>query len=113
MSDQVTVRFEELNAAQSELDKALSRAYHELERISVDFSPDEGYEHSKRIKTILHRRRAVKDELVRIQPMYDLLNKNVGKVEADYVRRVEKGDAMKKSLGCPITVEEAMREWID
>ncbi|MFC7063967.1 hypothetical protein [Halobacillus seohaensis] len=110
--EKVVTRFEQLNAAQSELDKALAREYHELERRDDDYSTADGYEMSKRIKTILNRRRIVKDELVRLQPMYCLLQKNYGQVVEDYRKRSEKGDQLKQSLNATMSIEEVMADGI-
>ncbi|MFD1018679.1 hypothetical protein [Thalassobacillus hwangdonensis] len=107
LNEEITVTYERLNALQSRFDKEISEIYHDIER--SDFDLTDGLQTTLRLKEVLQQRRAVKDQLVRIQPMYDLLRRNFRRVNDEYLRRSEKGDQVRSSLNSTMRIEEVFQ----
>ncbi|WP_427036623.1 hypothetical protein [Cytobacillus pseudoceanisediminis] len=88
---------ETLNRFQSVLDKQLAQAYHDIER-SGEFDMAEGNKHAKKLKEILTNRRLVKDELARLQPVYNFLRHEVEKTSEQYQRAVRRSYELRQEL---------------
>lgn len=84
---------ETLNRFQSVLDKQLAQCYHDIER-SGEFDITEG----KKLKEILTNRRLVKDELARLNPVYNFLRDEVGKTSDQYQRAVRRSYELRQEL---------------
>lgn len=88
---------ETLNRFQSVLDKQLAQAYHDIER-SGEFDMAEGNKHAKKLKEILTNRRLVKDELARLQPVYNFLRHEVDRTSEQYQRAVRRSYELRQEL---------------
>lgn len=86
---EVRAAYEKLNGLQSSLDRKVSAIYHDIEK-SGEFSESEGNDFAKNLKVTLRQRRVVKDELIRLQPVYQMLRSEIGKMDDQYDRVVRK-----------------------
>jgi predicted nucleic acid-binding Zn-ribbon protein len=102
---EVRAAYEKLNGLQSALDRAVSSIYHDIEK-SGEFSEAEGNNFAKHLKVTLQQRRVVKDELVRLQPVYQLLKSEIGKMDDQYDRAVRKSSAITQSLNMTMDIED-------
>ncbi|WP_085508814.1 hypothetical protein [Thalassobacillus devorans] len=104
--EDITVKFKALNAMQSRLDKEVSATYHEIEKAPLDRA--DSYDFIVRLKDTLQKRRAVKDELVKLQPMYDLLRHNFGQLTDEYLRRCQKSSEVRSAMNSTLPIEEVL-----
>ncbi|MED4687402.1 hypothetical protein [Peribacillus frigoritolerans] len=102
---EVRAAYEKLNGLQSALDRAVSSIYHDIEK-SGEFSEAEGNDFAKNLKVTLQQRRVVKDELVRLQPVYQMLRSEIGKMDDQYDRAVRKSSEITQSLNVTMNIED-------
>lgn len=102
---EVRESFEKLNGLQSALDRKVSAIYHDIEK-SGDFSESEGNYYARQLKITLQQRRVVKDELVRLSPVYQMLRSEIGKMDDQYGRAVRKSSEITQSLNMTMNIEE-------
>ncbi|GGD07827.1 hypothetical protein [Pontibacillus salipaludis] len=76
-----------LNKEQSRIDLELSDAYHDLERMEK-IRPIAAYRHTKRLKTILDRRRVIKEEIRHLDAMRKSLKHHAEKAKEAHDQRL-------------------------
>jgi hypothetical protein len=64
--------YKKLSMKQSEYDISISELYHKIE--ASNFNACEGYYFSKQLQELLRKRRAIKNEIVRLNSLKDTLN---------------------------------------
>lgn len=92
IAKEALVRKEELENAQSNVDKELSNCLHKIE-LEKWKNGCEGYKEYKRIKIILEKRRMIKDELLIVKA---LLSMNLESVAADHIEKAVNGLSNRK-----------------
>lgn len=90
----------------SAFDREVSAVYHEIEKTRFDVV--RGYYLAKKLQNVLHRRRAVKSEVVRLQPIYCFLRDNFKNVESVYKERSKKDDEVRTSLNATLTIDDVI-----
>ncbi|MBK5500925.1 hypothetical protein [Peribacillus sp. TH14] len=102
---EVRAAYEKLNGLQSSLDRKVSAIYHDIEK-SGEFSESEGNDFAKNLKVTLQQRRVVKDELIRLQPVYQMLRSEIGKMDDQYDRVVRKSSEITQSLNVTMNISD-------
>lgn len=96
--------FDRLNRMQSEMDREVSAIYHEIEKMELDEASALGA--ARLLQGALRKRRVVKDEIVRLQPIYQMLTTNVDETDKQYRKRVTKSDEIRRSLNVTLKIED-------
>lgn len=92
IAKEALVRKEELENAQSNVDKELSNCLHKIELEKWKNGSD-GYKEYKRTKNILEKRRMIKDELLIVKA---LLSMNLESVATDHIEKAVNGLSNRK-----------------
>lgn len=100
----VSETYEHLNRLQSELDREVSAVHHDIERDSFDLFG--GHTHAKRLQDILRKRRVIKGEFIRIQPIYNMLAQNFEKVKSSYTRKTAANDKVRSMQNVTLTIDD-------
>lgn len=104
LTTDVKAAYQRLNSLQSALDKEVSALYHDLERSDAI---DSG-EFVRKLKETLVRRRVVKDEMIRLSPVYNMLRNQYGTVEAQYERSVRTSSEVRTQLNSTLSITQVM-----
>lgn len=100
----VSETYNRLNRMQSEMDRQISGVYHEIEKMEIDEVT--GPAAVKLLQDVLRKRRVVKDELIRLQPIYCMLADHVDETEKQYRKRVAKSDEIRRSLNVTLNFND-------
>ena len=104
----VTRFYNELNKHQSRYDKELSALYHELEKIEL--TPTSGYEFALKLQDVLRKRRVVKDEMARLQPIYNYVAQTFYTLQKQIERAISQSKRVRKSLNVTLSINEVLEE---
>lgn len=102
-TDVVTEK-ERLITALSKLDRQVSAIYHEIEKCDID--SNNGYGAALLLQNTLRQRRVVKDALLHLKPVYDMLHANMGSVEKQHHKVVAKSEEVRRSLNVTLTIHD-------
>jgi hypothetical protein len=108
---EVTRFYNELNKHQSRYDKELSALYHELEK--AELTPTSGYEFALKLQDVLRKRRVVKDEMARLQPIYNYVAQTFYTLQKQIERAISQSKRVRKSLNVTLSINEVLEgsEW--
>lgn len=100
----VKAAYDHLRDTQTKLDRQISDFYHDLERYDLDGQA--GYVAATMLQTTLRKRRAVKDELLKITPIYHALNDNIARMDTRYRRANSNSVKIRRSLNVKLTIDD-------
>jgi uncharacterized coiled-coil DUF342 family protein len=103
---EVTSFYNELNKRQSQYDKQISEIYHELERAELNHV--NAYEYAIKLQDVLRKRRVVKDELARLQPIRNYVNSTFNELQKQIDRVISKSNEIRKSLNVTLSISEVL-----
>ena len=103
---EVTSFYDELNRHQSQYDKQISEIYHELEKVELNHV--NAYEYAIKLQDVLRKRRVVKDELARLQPIRNYVNATFNELQKQIDRVVSKSNEIRKSLNVTLSISEVL-----
>ncbi|EES73310.1 hypothetical protein POTG_02062 [Paenibacillus sp. oral taxon 786 str. D14] len=106
LRDEVNSAFTLLNRKLSELDRQINAIYHELEKCELD--ADSGFAAAVLLQDVLRRRRVVKDEIARMDPLFKFLSDHTGGLIDNYQKRVEKSEEIRRNLNVTLSLEEVI-----
>ncbi|GAA4845678.1 hypothetical protein GCM10023310_24470 [Paenibacillus vulneris] len=106
--ENVKIAYERLNKCMSQLDRQISDIYHDLERYDIDEAA--GYSVAVMLQEALRKRRAVKDELLKLRPIYDLLEHNIGEMDKQYAKANKNSANVRRSLNATLTISDIEKE---
>lgn len=106
LNSDVMATYEKLRGLQSALDRKVSAIYHEIEK--SEFDEAGGNSFAKQLKITLQHRRVVKDELIRLGPVYHMFRSEIDKVDDLYKRNARKSTEITKSLNVTMAIEDVL-----
>ncbi|GCD81917.1 hypothetical protein PTHTG4_09790 [Parageobacillus thermoglucosidasius] len=104
---EITSFYDELNKYQSHYDKQVSAIYHELEKVELTHA--NAYEYALKLQDVLRKRRVVKDELARLQPVYNYINETFNKLQKQIERAISSSNKIRKSLNMTLSISEVLK----
>ncbi|GAA4854636.1 hypothetical protein GCM10023310_36950 [Paenibacillus vulneris] len=79
-----------------------------MERCEIDEAA--GYSVAVMLQEALRKRRAVKDELLKLRPIYDLLEHNIGELDKQYAKANKNSANVRRSLNATLTISDIEKE---
>lgn len=94
--ESISESFDSLRKLQSDMDREVAAIYHEIE--GAKFDVVRGYRFAKRLQDVLLRRRDVKAELAKMQPMHGMFRDRFAETQSSYMRQSAKDVEIRAKL---------------
>ncbi|MCA1319785.1 hypothetical protein LC085_07645 [Bacillus tianshenii] len=107
LQSEVSEAFTRLNTLQSALDKEVSRIYHDIEKLET-MDAEQSYIIMRDLKETLLHRRVVKDEVKRLQPIYNMLRSQTGQVDEQFARAMKTSFEIRRQLNTTASIDDVL-----
>jgi hypothetical protein len=105
---EVRETYNKLGMMLSVLDTRLSEIYHSIEK--TDDRELDAIAYTSQLKSVLTRRRVVKDEMARLKPFASMAKQALNEIEVRYEGAMRKSFEIRQQLNVTMTLDDVMTE---